>query len=69
MKVEPLLLAEDVYDEDDDAHGWTVVHFAARGGYVEVIRFVAEMAVNIDAMTEDGDIPKYICSNTSIGIP
>ncbi len=69
MKVEPLLLAEDVYDEDDDAHGWTVVHFAARGGYVEVIRFVAEMAVNIDAMTEEGATPRYIRSNCSIGMP
>lgn|GEM_PF-5600560 len=69
LKVEPLLLAEDVYDEDDNAHGSTVVHFAARGGYVEVIRFVVEMAVNIDAVTEDGDTHRYIRSNTSIGMP
>jgi len=57
LNLEPWLLAEDVYDESDDAHGWTVAHFAARGGHVEMVRFVAEMAANIDAMTEDGDTP------------
>jgi hypothetical protein len=60
LNLEPWLLAEDVYDESDDAHGWTVAHFAARGGHLEIVRFVVEMAADIDAMTEDGDTPMDI---------
>jgi hypothetical protein len=40
MTYEPVHLDIETYDEDDDAHGWTALHLAARKGHLDVIEFL-----------------------------
>ena len=52
----------ETYDEDDDAHGWTALHMAARKGHVDMIEFLLLQGANIDAETEDHDTPLEIAA-------
>ena len=42
MTYEPVHLDIETYDEDDDAHGWTALHLAARKGHLDVIEFLLD---------------------------
>jgi ankyrin repeat protein len=47
---------------DGDFDGWTALHYAARDGHDECVKFCIEMGASVNARTNDGWTPLHFAS-------
>jgi Ankyrin repeats (3 copies) len=59
LGVQAALEQEPNWVQARDVHGWTMLHEAARGGHMEVCRFLMEQGADVNAETNEGSTPLY----------
>lgn len=56
-------LLHDIKDTDiihsRDENGWQAIHEAARGGYVDIVKYLIDMGADMGAQTETGGTPLF----------
>lgn len=62
MNSQPEPILNNTHSDYSDAHGWTLLHYAASEGRKEVVAFLLDHGANVNLTTNSGDAALHLAA-------